>query len=83
MEQQTDISDQALEKLKILAEGNRKHPVSEDDVDDLVSALTELQERREYEKGAPFMSMAGDWVLGIFMAVVLIISGYYAWEIYW
>lgn len=83
MEQQTDISDQTLDKLIIRAAGNTEHPVAKEDVDDLVSALIELKGRREYEKGAPFMSMAGDWALGIFIAVVLIISGYYAWEIYW
>jgi hypothetical protein len=78
--EQSDISDQALHKLKIRAAGNRTYPVSEDDVDDLVSALTELEERRQFEKGAPFMSKSGDWVLAIILLAVLVYAGYLAWS---
>jgi hypothetical protein len=77
---QTDISDQALHKLKIRAAGNRTHPVSEDDVDDLVSALTELEERRQFDKGAPFMSKSGDWALAIILLGIFGYAGYLVWS---
>lgn len=78
--EQTDISDQALHKLKIRAAGNRVHPVTENDVDDLVSALTELEERRQFDKGAPFMSKHGDWALAIIMAGMCLYAGYLVWS---
>lgn len=79
MTQPNDISDQRLAKIILRAQGNRKHPVSEEDVDDLLSALIELKERRDYEEDAVFMSKPGDWFLAV---VLMAIFGYGIWLVW-
>lgn len=68
MEQQ-DISEDRLELL--IKKVRYMRDLKRHEYRDIESALIELQERREFEKGAPFMSKAGDWLLGFILAGIM------------
>lgn len=68
MEQQ-DISEDRLQFL--IKKVRYRNELKRSEFLDIESALIELQERREFEKGAPFMSKAGDWLLGFILAGIV------------
>lgn len=75
--EQPDISEARLENL--LSKVNDKAKLRSYDYRDMVLALQELKDRREWEKGAKFMSKAGDWLLALILAGVV---GYVVWVCY-
>lgn len=75
--EQPDISEARLENL--LSKVNDKAKLRSYDYRDMVLALQELKDRREWEKGAKFMSKSGDWLLALILAGVV---GYGVWVCY-
>lgn len=76
MEQQ-DISEDRLQFL--IKKVRYRNELKRSEFLDIESALIELQERREFEKGAPFMSKAGDWLLGFILAGIVCYGVWVLW----
>lgn len=76
MEQQ-DISEDRLELL--IKKVRYMRDLKRHEYRDIESALIELQERREFEKGAPFMSKVGDWLLGFILVGIVCYGVWVLW----
>lgn len=75
--EQPDISEARLESL--LSKVNDRAKLRSDDHRDMALALQELKERREWEKGAKFMSKAGDWLLALILTGVACYGVWILW----
>lgn len=75
--EQSDISEARLEHL--LSKVNDKAKLRSYDYCDMARALQELKERREWEKGAKFMSKVGDWLLALILTGVACYGVWVLW----